>query len=57
MYVEKLDYDKALERAIYLFKNRELKYLNENLFITEFSKNEALKKHENAEKYLKEFTF
>ena len=54
MYVEKLDYDKSLKRAIELSKNRELKYISENLFITEFSKNEALKKHKNAEKYLKD---
>ena len=54
MYIEKLDYNKALKRAIELFKNRELKYINENLFITDFSKNEALEKHKKAEENLKD---
>jgi hypothetical protein len=57
MYIEKLDYDKALKRAVELFKNRELKYINENLFITDFSKNKALEKHKNAEEHLKDIVF
>lgn len=52
MYVEKLDYDKALKRAIELFESRVLTYRSDNLFTTQYSKEEALKMHIKAEKEL-----
>jgi len=52
MSVEKLEYDKALKRALKLFETRVLKYRSDNLFITQYSKNESLKMHKNAEENL-----
>ena len=52
MYVEKLEYDAALKRAIELFKSRILKYRSDNLFITQYSKKESLKLHKKAEREL-----
>jgi hypothetical protein len=50
MYVEKLEYDAALKRAINLFESRILKYRSDNLFITQYSKKKSLKMHIKAEK-------
>jgi HD superfamily phosphodiesterase len=52
MFVEKLDYDKALERAIKLFESRVLTYISDNLFITQYSKKEAFQKHVQAQEDL-----
>jgi hypothetical protein len=52
MYVEKLEYDAALKRAIQLFESRILKYRSDNLFITQYSKKKSLKLHIKAEKEL-----
>jgi hypothetical protein len=52
MFVENLEYDKALSRAIKLFESRVLTYISDNLFITQYSKNEAFQKHIQAEKEL-----
>lgn len=52
MYVEKLEYDAALKRAIELFESRVLKYRSDNLFITKYSKKESLKMHNNAKRNL-----
>jgi hypothetical protein len=52
MYVEKLEYDVALKRAVKLFESRILKYRSDNLFVTQYSKKESLKLHEKAEKEL-----
>jgi hypothetical protein len=52
MYVEKLEYDMALKRAIELFDSRVLKYRSDNLFVTEYSKKESLKLHKKAIKEL-----
>lgn len=52
MYVEKLQYDAAVKRAIYLFESRILKYKSDNLFLTQYSKKESLKLHKKAEKEL-----
>jgi len=52
MYVEKLEYNAALKRAIKLFESRILKYRSDNLFITQYSKKESLKLHIKAEKEL-----
>ena len=43
------DYDKALQSSIDLFDTRISKYIDNNLFITNYSKNEALILHKNAE--------
>jgi hypothetical protein len=45
MYVEKLDYISSVKRAINLFESRVLKYRTDNLFITNFSKLESIKRH------------
>jgi HD superfamily phosphodiesterase len=50
MYMEKLNYDKALQKAINLFDTRVLKYRSDKLFITAYSKNESLKQHKKAKK-------
>ena len=52
MYVEKLEYDEAVKRAIELFESRVLKYRSDNLFITKYSKKESLKMHNNAKRNL-----
>ena len=52
MYVEKLEYDAALKRAIELFESRILKYISDNLFVTQYSKKESLKLHKKAEQEL-----
>lgn len=52
MYVEKLNYYDALKRAIKLFESRVLTYKSDDLFITQYSKDESLKKHMAAEKEL-----
>lgn len=52
MFVEKLEYDKALERAIKLFESRVLTYISDNLFITQYSKKEAFQKHVEAQEDL-----
>lgn len=49
MFVEKLDYDKALNRAIKLFESRVLTHISDNLFITQYSKKEAFQKHIKAQ--------
>ena len=43
------DYDKALQSSIDLFDTRISKYIDNDLFITNYSKNEALILHKNAE--------
>jgi len=50
MYMEKLNYDKALQKAINLFDTRVLKYRSDKLFITAYSKNVSLKQHKKAKK-------
>lgn len=45
LYVENLDYDKAVERTIKLFESRMLRYRSDDLFVTKFSKLESLKRH------------
>jgi hypothetical protein len=52
MYVEKLEYDAALKRAITLFESRILKYRSDELFITQYSKKESSKLHIKAEQEL-----
>ena len=52
MYVEKLNYYDSLKRAIKLFESRVLTYKSDDLFITQYSKDESLKKHMAAEKEL-----
>ena len=52
MYVEKLEYDAALKRAIELFESRVLKYRSDNLIITKYSKKQSLKMHNNAKRNL-----
>jgi HD superfamily phosphodiesterase len=52
MFVEKLEYNDALKRAIKLFESRVLTYKSDDLFITQYSKEESLKKHIEAEKEL-----
>jgi len=50
MYKENnYDYDKALQSSINLFDTRISKYIDNDLFITNYSKNEALILHKNAE--------
>jgi len=48
MMVEKNDYKEAVERAKYLFSERVLKYRENKLFITNYSKNLSLKLHNKA---------
>jgi hypothetical protein len=43
------DYDKALQSSIDLFDTRISKYIDNDLFITNYSKNKALILHKNAE--------
>ena len=51
MYKENTNnYDIALKSAINLFDSRIFKYRSSELFITEYSKNESLILHQNAEK-------
>jgi len=50
MYKEKLEYDKALKRAIELFDDRIFKYRSDKLFVTNYSKIESLKLHKKAQK-------
>jgi len=50
MYMEKLSYDKALQKAVSLFDTRVLKYRSDKLFVTAYSKKESLKQHKKAKK-------
>lgn len=45
MKCEGLNYINALNRAEYLFSNRVLRYIDDNLFITDYSKYESQKLH------------
>lgn len=45
---DKYSYDKALELSIELFDTRILKYIKDNLFITDYSKTKAEELHEKA---------
>jgi len=45
IYREGLTYDQAVKRANELFKTRILKYIEDDLFVTEYSKKEAIKLH------------
>ena len=45
MMKEKLSYTNSAKRAVELFKNRVLKYRDDNLFITDYSKQESLILH------------
>jgi hypothetical protein len=49
IYREGLTYDQAVKRATELFKNRILKYIDDDLFITDYSKKEAIKLHIKAD--------
>ena len=48
MYKENLDYEHSLKRSVDLFNNRVLKYRDENLFVTEYSKRLSKKLHKKA---------
>lgn len=48
MYKENLDYEHSLKRSIDLFNNRVLKYRDDNLFVTEYSKRVSKKLHKKA---------
>jgi len=45
IYRENLTYDQALKRATELFQIRMLKYIDDDLFVTDYSKKEAIKLH------------
>ena len=49
MYKEEINYDEALIRSFELFNNRILKYINDGLFVTNYSKKESIKLHIKAE--------
>ena len=48
MIVEKMNYTDAVNRAIELFNNRVLKYREDSLFVTNYSKNKSLQLHNKA---------
>jgi HD superfamily phosphodiesterase len=48
MHKEKLTYEEALARAFKLFENRVFNYRKDDLFVTDYSKNESLILHNNA---------
>ena len=48
MMVEKFDYMRSVQRANELFANRVLKYRDDQLFITNYSKNLSLKLHNKS---------
>jgi hypothetical protein len=48
MSKENISYDESLRRAIELFDRRIFKYINDNLFITNYSKKESIKLHLKA---------
>jgi hypothetical protein len=50
MMREKLDYIEATKRAVNLLENRVLKYIDDNLFVTEYSKQKAIELHKECEK-------
>ena len=52
MYTKQIEYDEALWIAVKLFYVRVLKYKVDMLFITDFSKQESEKLHENAVKMI-----
>lgn len=49
IYQEGLPYDKSLQRASNILETRVLKYIDDNLFVTDYSKKEAVKLHIKAE--------
>jgi HD superfamily phosphohydrolase YqeK len=49
IYQEGLTYDKSLQRASHILETRVLKYIDDNLFVTDYSKKEAIKLHIKAE--------
>jgi hypothetical protein len=49
-----MDYLYSLDYVKKLFNNRVLKYIDDNLFITNYSKKLALQLHDNALKKLEE---
>ena len=49
IYHEGLTYDQSLKRASELFNTRILKYIDDDLFITDYSKKEAVKLHIKAD--------
>ena len=48
LMVEKLSYTEAIDRSKELFKNRILKYIEEGLFITKYSKDVSIELHQKA---------
>ena len=48
MMVEKINYIDSINRAIELFDNRVLKYYENNLFVTDYSKNRSIELHNKA---------
>ena len=49
MMREKLNYVESTRRAIDLMENRVLKYIDDNLFVNEFSKKKAIELHKTCE--------
>ena len=48
MMVENLPYNEAVQRAMFIFEQRVLKYREDNLFVTDYSKNKSLELHKKA---------
>jgi HD superfamily phosphodiesterase len=48
IYKEDLNYSDSLKRSIDIFENRVFKYISNNLFVTNYSKKEAIKLHIKA---------
>ena len=48
MFCEKLSYDDSIKRALNLFDSRVLKYRQDKLFVTKFSKNRSLQLHKKT---------
>ena len=55
MFNEKLDYENALKRVIYVTKNRMLKYRSDGLFVTNYSKALSFQLHKKTLTRLKTF--
>ena len=49
MAVHKMDYSEATVRASELFKERVMKYIDDGLFVTEYSKRKAGELHREAD--------
>ena len=48
MMVENLPYSEAVQKAMFIFEQRVLKYREDNLFVTNYSKNKSLELHKKA---------